>query len=107
MSETPWIVLCTCPDPQTAASLAEGLVTRQLAACVNILPAVRSVYRWQGRVEQADETQLIIKSSRTAWPHLEQFILEQHPYEVPEILAIPVAAGLPAYLKWLEDACEQ
>lgn len=106
MSDTALIVLCTCPDGQTAERLASALVEQQLAACVNVLPGIRSFYRWEGRLEQADEIQLIIKTMRSAWPRVEQFIQQQHPYEVPEILAIPVTAGLPAYLKWLEDACE-
>jgi periplasmic divalent cation tolerance protein len=106
MSTTALIVLCTCPDQQTAEHLASALVERQLAACVNILPGIRSFYRWEGRLQQDDEIQLVIKASQKTWPRLEQFIQQQHPYEVPEILAIPVTAGLPDYLKWLEDACE-
>lgn len=106
MSAPAQIVLCTCPEQETAQRLATGLVERQLAACVNVLPGVRSFYRWEGRLEQADEVQLLIKTSNNNYPAVEQFIRQQHPYEVPEIIAIPVTAGLPAYLKWLEDACE-
>jgi periplasmic divalent cation tolerance protein len=100
------VVLCTCPDTSTAERLADGLLARRLAGCVNILPAVRSLYYWEERLEQAEEVQLIIKTTGTALPGLQKYIEQQHPYEVPEIIAIPVVAGLPAYLKWLEDACD-
>ena len=105
MSDPARIVLCTCPDAAGAERLAKELVEQRLAACVNILPAIRSFYRWQGEVEQAEELQLVIKTTADAWPRVEQFIQQQHPYEVPEILALDVAAGSPAYLEWREDAC--
>lgn len=105
MSDPARIVLCTCPDTACAERLARGLVEQRLAACVNILPAIRSFYRWQGKVEQAEELQLLIKTTTATWPRVEQFIQQQHPYEVPEILAVDVGAGSPAYLEWLEDAC--
>lgn len=106
MSDTALIVLCTCPDQDTAQRLAAGLVELRLAACVNVLPGIRSFYRWEGRLEQAEEVQLILKTRQDRYPAVEQFIQQQHPYEVPEIIACSVTAGLPAYLKWLEDACE-
>ena len=105
MSATALIALCTCPDTTSAERLAIELVEQGLAACVNVLPGVRSVYRWQGQVEQADEVQLIIKTCDTSWSKLEQFIQQEHPYEVPELIAVPISAGLPAYLTWLESAC--
>jgi len=99
------IALCTCPDTATAEQLAVDMVAQRLAACVNILPGVRSIYRWQDQVEQADEVQLIIKTSDSNWSQLEQFIQQKHPYQVPELIAVPISAGLPAYLTWLESAC--
>lgn len=106
MSDTALIAFCSCPDRATAERLAQGMVAAELAACVNILPDIRSVYRWQGRVEQADEVQLFIKTCRAAWPRLEQFIQQEHPYEVAELIGVPITAGLPAYLTWLENACK-
>ena len=106
MSDNARLVLCTCPDTETAERIASGLLEQRLAACVNILPAVRSLYRWEGKLEQAEEVQLFIKTTAPALSDLEQFIQQKHPYKVPEIIAIPVVAGLPAYLKWLEDACD-
>lgn len=105
MPATAQIVFCNCPDDQVAQQLAAGLVQQGLAACVNILPGVRSVYRWEGRVEQAEEVSLLIKTTDTNYPAVEQFIQQQHPYEVPEIIACSVTAGLPAYTEWLEEAC--
>jgi periplasmic divalent cation tolerance protein len=105
MPDNARIVLCTCPDGDTAERLADGMLAARLAACVNILPAVRSLYYWQGQLESAEEIQLLIKTTAQALPRLEQYIQQQHPYEVPEIIAIPVVAGSPAYLQWLEDAC--
>ena len=106
MSTAAQIVLCNCPDNQTAEGLARALVEQQLAACVNVLPGIRSFYRWEGKVEQAEEVALIIKTTATNYPAVEQFIQQQHPYDVPEIITCSVTAGLPAYLEWLEEACK-
>lgn len=106
MTDDACLALCTCPDMAVAERLAEQLVERHLAACVNVLPQVKSFYRWQGEVEQADEVQLIIKTRQSSWPGLEQFIQQAHPYETPELIAVPITRGLPAYLEWLENACE-
>jgi periplasmic divalent cation tolerance protein len=95
------ICLCTCPDRASAAGLARALVDARLAACVNLLPGVASIYRWQGRVEQADEVLLLIKTTRQAYPALEARLPALHPYELPELLAVESAAGLPAYLEWV------
>ncbi|POA99160.1 divalent-cation tolerance protein CutA [Chromobacterium sinusclupearum] len=98
------MVVCNVPDSQLAGQIAATLVSERLAACVNILAPCRSVYRWQGAVEQADEVPLLIKTRRDAYPALEARLLELHPYEVPEIIALPVASGLPAYLTWVSDS---
>jgi periplasmic divalent cation tolerance protein len=97
------IVLTNCPDAEVADRLARTLVEQRLAACVNRLPAVDSVYRWQGAVERAVEVPLLIKSTRERLPEIQEVIRALHPYEVPEIVAIPVVAGLPAYLRWVVD----
>lgn len=97
------IVLTNCPDAEVADRIARTLVEQKLAACVNRMPAVDSVYRWQGAVERAVEVPLLIKSTRERLPEVQEVIRALHPYEVPEILAIPVVAGLPAYLRWVVD----
>lgn len=98
------LILCTCPDRDTADKIARLLVTGQLAACVNILPGILSVYTWQGQVESAQEHLLLIKSSKDRYRALEAAIRDNHPYDVPEIIAVPVEAGLPEYLHWI-DSC--
>ena len=95
------LVLTNCPDEEVASTIALAVVEARLAACVNILPRVQSIYRWQGRVESATEIPLFIKSTATSYPALETIIRRHHPYEVPEIIALPVAHGLPAYLNWV------
>lgn len=101
MNEAVWVVLCNCPDRQTADRLGEGAVKRRLAACVNRLPGVGSVYRWQGEIEQAEEFTLLFKTTAIRYPDLESFLVREHPYEVPEIIAWPIERGLNAYLDWV------
>lgn len=100
------ILLCltTCPDAASAERIAEALVAERRAACVNVLPGLRSIYRWQGAIERADEHLLLIKTTRAAWPALQARLLELHPYELPELLAVEPADGLPAYLQWVAEA---
>ncbi|WIM04995.1 MAG: divalent-cation tolerance protein CutA [Candidatus Nitricoxidivorans perseverans] len=95
------LVLTNLPDDASARALAGRLVEARLAACVNILAPCRSVYRWQGRVDETGETPLLIKTTTGRYPALEAEIRAAHPYELPEIVAIPVTAGLPAYLEWI------
>ena len=95
------IVFTNCPDEACANTIALALVEAKLAACVNILPRVQSVYCWQGTVESATEIPLFIKSTTANYPALEAIIRQHHPYDVPEIIALPVAHGLPAYLNWV------
>jgi periplasmic divalent cation tolerance protein len=97
------VVLCTCPDAPTAARLAGELVERRLAACVNVLPEIRSIYRWQGGIQDDGEALMMVKTSRSAYAQLESWLADHHPYDVPEILALPVARGSAAYLDWVED----
>jgi periplasmic divalent cation tolerance protein len=95
-------VRCACPDPETARALAERLVDEGLAACVQVLPGVQSVYRWHGRVEHAEEALLLIKTAADRFQALSARLHALHPYELPEIVAVELAAGLPAYLAWIE-----
>ena len=93
----------TCPDAETAERLARTLLDRKLAACINILPGVKSLYTWKGASESAEEFLLLIKTLSNAYQAVEQAILELHPYELPEIIAVPIAAGLPGYLAWVTE----
>ena len=101
------LVLTNLPDMASAQQLADALVARRAAACVNILAACTSVYRWQGKVESAGEVPLLIKSTRAAYPRLEKLVREHHPYELPEIIAVPVNAGLAGYLEWVAEETMQ
>ena len=95
------LVLTNLPDLASAQALARSLVEQKLAACANILPAVKSVYRWQGALEEADEVSVLLKTSEARYAELEAAIGALHPYAVPEIIAVPIVAGLPAYLAWV------
>ncbi len=96
------VVLCTCPDMDSARRIADALLDQRLAACVNILPGVTSRYRWQGTVEESSETLLLIKTTRARYPTLERTLVSLHPYELPEIIGVPVEQGLAGYLAWIE-----
>lgn len=95
------VVLTNLPDAAAANALASHLVELRLAACVNILAPCRSVYRWQDAVENAEEVPLLIKTTSERYPALEAEIRNRHPYELPEIVAVPLVRGLPAYLDWI------
>lgn len=104
MSKHAWqIVLTTCPDSMLAERIAEALVTEKLAACVNILPMMRSIYAWKGKVESAQEHLLIVKGTASNYAAIEGRIRALHTYELPEIIGLPIVAGLPAYLAWLQN----
>ena len=94
------VILCTVPDEATAEKLATGLVEGRLAACVNAVPGVKSFYRWQGKIEAETEIQLLIKTRSERFDELAAWISENHPYEVPEIIAIPADRVSDAYLAW-------
>lgn len=98
----PVLVISNLPDRQAAVALAQALVEARLAACVNVMADCASVYRWQGAVESATEVPLFIKTTRSRYAEVEAFIRARHPYELPEIVAVPITHGLPAYLQWLE-----
>src|SRR5512133_26717 len=95
------LVVTTLPDAAAAQKLAARLVELRVAACVNVLAPCRSVYRWQGKVEDAEEVPVLIKTAAARYADLEAAIRAEHPYELPEIVAIPVAQGLPDYLAWV------
>jgi periplasmic divalent cation tolerance protein len=97
------IVLTNCPDAATAQRIARTLVEQRLAACVNQLAPVQSTYRWEGAIEHAAEVPLLIKTTRERYPEVESAIRTLHPYNVPEIVALPVIAGYAPYLRWVGD----
>jgi len=94
---------CNCPSQDIADSIANTLVDMELAACVNILPEISSVYRWQQKIERATEYQLQIKTTAKHYQRLEEQILKLHPYDVPEIIAIAITHGHQPYLDWIEQ----
>lgn len=96
------LIITNLPDTDSADRLARQLVESRAAACVNRLAPCSSIYRWQGNIETATEVPLLIKTARDAYPRLESLIRELHPYELPEIIAVPVETGLPGYLAWVE-----
>lgn len=97
------IVLTTMPDNDRCMHLANLLIKRKLAACVNILPRMTSIYQWQGELELGTEHLMMIKTHRDRYAELEQAIRGDHPYELPEIIAVPIDRGLPEYLQWIRD----
>jgi periplasmic divalent cation tolerance protein len=97
------LVITNLPDAYSAHALAGALVEARLAACVNILAPCRSVYRWQGKTESAEEVPVLIKTTAARYAALEAAIRARHPYELPEIIAVPVDRGLPEYLAWVDS----
>ena len=95
------IVLCTVPDRETGEQIASTLVSEQLAACVNIIPGITSIYRWKGTVVQDQEALLLIKTGRDVWQPLQARFRELHPYELPEIIAVPIHTGQTDYIQWI------
>jgi len=95
------LVITNLPDRAGAERLARILIERRLAACVNVLASCRSVYHWKGAVETAEEVPLFIKTTAAQYAALERTIVEEHPYELPEVIAVPLDRGLPAYLEWV------
>ena len=97
------LVFTNLPNAEAAGVLARGLVERRLAACVNVMSACTSVYRWKGEVEEAQEVPVLLKTRLARYPEVEAAIRELHPYELPEIVAVPVVRGLPEYLEWVAE----
>ncbi|HEY5291019.1 MAG TPA: divalent-cation tolerance protein CutA [Burkholderiales bacterium] len=97
------LVVTNLPDRESAEKLAALLIERRLAACVSILAPCSSVYRWQGEIQHDEEHPLLIKTAKDRYAELEAAIRANHPYELPEVIAVPVTQGLPAYLQWVES----
>lgn len=98
------LIYCTCPNQESAEQIAQRLISDRLAACVNILPGVSSVYEWQGQIETAQEHLLLIKSPKARYAAIEAAIKALHPYELPEIIAVAIESGSAEYLQWI-DSC--
>ncbi len=96
------LVITMCPGTISAKKIAQDLVTEKLAACVNILPGVQSFFSWVGKVDTANEHMLVIKTTSNNYQALETYIKKVHPYELPEVIAVPIEAGLTAYLEWID-----
>ncbi|MCA1804769.1 MAG: divalent-cation tolerance protein CutA [Xanthomonadaceae bacterium] len=103
MTDAAQLLLSTVPDRETGERIAAALVTERLAACVNILPGVTSIYEWQGEVQRDGECLLLIKTRKSLYSRLESRLLALHPYELPELLAVPLEGGLAGYLQWIQD----
>ncbi|XP_043971537.1 protein CutA homolog isoform X1 [Gambusia affinis] len=103
MAGTHSAAFVTCPNDTVAKDLARGIVERKLAACVNIVPAIKSVYEWQGKIEEDNEVLLMIKTRSSRVPALAEYVRSNHPYEVAEVISLPIEQGNPPYLKWIGD----
>ena len=105
MAEEFMLACSTFPDLETARRIARQLVTENLAACANIVPAVESIYRWQDKIENAQETLVFFKTTSARYAAFQERLKSLHPYEVPEIICLPIADGLPEYLRWVGAGC--
>jgi periplasmic divalent cation tolerance protein len=103
MSAKYYLIYCTCPDQAIATELAQQLIAMKVAACINILPNLTSIYNWEGQIETATESLLMIKTTIERYSELETLILQLHPYQVPEIIATPIEKALPNYLNWIDQ----
>jgi periplasmic divalent cation tolerance protein len=103
MQENHIVTLCTVPDRESGARIARALVEERLAACVNLVPELTSIYRWQDAVQEARECLLVIKTTGARFEAMAERLRALHPYEVPEIIALPITAGHPAYLNWITE----
>jgi len=103
MEDGPILVLSTAPSAEVGATLGRGLVEARLAACVNVIGGLRSIYSWEGEVHDEAEVQLLVKTRRARFEAVRDWLAEHHPYTVPEIVALPIEAGAKSYLDWLEE----
>jgi periplasmic divalent cation tolerance protein len=103
MSADTLLIFCTCPDRPTAEGIAETLVDEKLAACISLTSPLTSIYLWEGKRERSEEILLLIKTAGHGYEALERRLVSLHPYELPEIIAVPVERGLPGYLNWVEQ----
>jgi periplasmic divalent cation tolerance protein len=100
-----YLLFISCPDEATGQGIAEALVGAHLAACVNLIPGLTSTYRWEGQIERTAEVLLLVKTTAVQYPQVEEAIRARHPYELPEIIAVPVQKGFLPYLDWVRQAC--
>ena len=105
MSEKILLALSTFPDAEAARRISNQLVAEKLVACANILPSVESIYRWKDKIESGNETLVLFKLSENRQSAFQEKLRSLHPYEVPEIIFVPVSSGLPEYLRWVADNC--
>jgi len=105
MAEKVLLALSTFPDQETAREISNELVTKNLAACANILPGVESIYRWKEQIESGNETLVLFKLSEDRQSAFQETLRSLHPYEVPEIIFVPISSGLPEYLRWVTENC--
>ncbi|MFL6543669.1 MAG: divalent-cation tolerance protein CutA [Verrucomicrobia bacterium] len=105
MPEKILLALSTFPDAETARRISNELVAQKFVACANILPSVESIYTWKGKIEKADETLVFFKLSEDRQTAFQEKLRSLHPYDVPEIIFVPISSGLPDYLRWVADNC--
>jgi periplasmic divalent cation tolerance protein len=105
MSDNVFLALSTFPDHETARRIANQLVTEKFAACANILPTIESIYRWKEKLETGNETLVFFKVSEDRQAAFQEKLSALHPYEVPEIIFVPISSGLPEYLRWVAENC--
>ena len=105
MADEILLVLSTFPDVETARRIARELVTENFAACANIVPAIESIYRWEGKIEQSGETLVFFKTTTARSAAFQEKLKSLHPYDVPEIICLPIAEGSPEYLRWVVENC--
>ena len=101
------LILCNCPSRESAEKIATTLLEERLAACISISSPITSFYEWQGKLQKEEEVVLMIKSTQQRYPALESHLKSKHPYELPEIIAVSVEQGLPAYLNWLTECTKE
>jgi periplasmic divalent cation tolerance protein len=103
MSDEVVLAFSTFPDVETARRIARELVAENFAACANVIPKIESIYRWQGKIEQGDETLVLFKTTATRFSAFEEKLKSLHPYDVPEVISCKIEAGLPEYLRWITE----
>jgi periplasmic divalent cation tolerance protein len=103
LSVSPILVITNAPDRKVAAQLAEKLIGEHVAACVNVLAPCQSIYHWHGKTESVEEIPMLIKTTTARYTEVERIIRAEHPYELPEIISVPITNGLPEYLQWVEN----
>jgi periplasmic divalent cation tolerance protein len=106
MNDEHYVVLSTCPNRDSARAIAAAVIENRYAACVNMVPGLRSIYHWKGAIEESEEILLMIKTTRDRYQDVEACIRATHPYELPEVIALAVANGSANYLAWISESCQ-